>query len=76
VGTAADAVHAELLGRYMASVVNFGLRPHGDVDEVPSCVDGWIGVRGNGIDFIVDDDEDFERVELGERRHDWKGLGG
>lgn len=56
--SAADAVHPELLGR-IASIVDFALRPHANVHDVPGCLYRGVGVCRHRVDLIVDDDEDF-----------------
>ena len=73
VRAAADAVHAQLLGRIAAAVCG-GLRSQADIDHLPGDFEGWVLVRGDRVDFVVDDDEDLEGVELHEieGRH---GLG-
>jgi hypothetical protein len=65
---AANAVHADLLGR-IAAVGDESLRPHANVHDVAGGLDRWVGVGRDGVDLIVDDDEDFERVDLGESSH-------
>jgi hypothetical protein len=52
---AADVVHAKLLG-CIASVVDFGLRPHCNVYYVSGCLDSRVLIGGDGVNFIVDDD--------------------
>ena len=40
-----------------------------DVDDVAFCFERWVRVRGHGVDFIVEYDEDLEGVDFLEGGH-------
>lgn len=66
---AAQIVHAQLHRRIPALARRqFGRRRHGDLrDRAARQVDGVWGSGRDGVEFIVDDDEGLEGVDLDER---------
>ena len=64
---AADPIHPEFFDR-ICTVVD-GRAPDGYVDHVAADLHALVREGGNGVELVVDNDQYFERIDLGERRH-------